>query len=169
MEKITTDINPKAIKELMKPYISYFFFSIGFALLMALVYVLVSFSDNSWGNPFHVVLIVLTSMIFLFSFLFLATYSGSIKRASLIERTMVYEFLDEHFIVEGFKGDEKLEEAKHLYSETQGYRLSKNYIFLLLDAGGFLPITRSEELISFLKGKGIKETKSFAAKAKKKK
>lgn len=168
MEKISTDINSKAIKELMKPYISYFFFGVGFSLLMALVYVLVSFSDNSWGNPFHVVLIVLTGVIFLFSFLFLTTYSGSIKRASLIERTMVYEFLDEHFIVEGFKGDEKLEEAKHLYSETQGYRLSKNYIFLLLDAGGFLPITRSEELISFLKEKGIKETKSFAAKAKKK-
>ena len=168
MEKITTEINTKAIKELMKPYIGFFFFSIGFALLMGLVYVLVSFSDNSWGNPFHVVLIVLTGVIFLFSFLFLSTYFTTVKRASLIERTMVYEFLDEHFIVEGFKGDEKIEEVKHLYSETQGYRLSKNYIFLLLDAGGFLPITRSEELISFLKEKGIKETKSFAAKAKKK-
>ena len=168
MEKITTKVNVNAAKELIKPYINYFFFTLGFALVMVGIYVLVSFSDNSWGNPFHVVLIVLTGVIFLLSFAFLGTYHNVVKRASYTERTVIYDFLDEFFLAEGFKEDEKVEENKYFYENVQGYRLSKNYIYLLMDFGGFLPITRSEELISFLKEKGIKETKSFAAKAKKK-
>lgn len=126
------------------------------------------FAFNDFGSVVNVVSIVTAILSLAFALVAFRSYKRAINYAREYVRTLTIEFLDDCMTSEGYKGGEKISEGKFFYDDALAYKISKNYVFLMLKNNTFLPLNKTEEIINFLKEKGLKETKSLVVKKKKK-
>mgnify|MGYP002868507777 CR=1 FL=1 len=161
MDKITTVINEKAVKEYLSPLVKFIIFCfVGFIIFIALYFIFAIISNN-WLDPLHYVFIAVALICLVGAFIFLFKYLKSINLVKKHQTTLNYEFFDDYFIFISSNENRKVDERKIFYSDLVSYRESKNYYFLMLNDNNAFIINKNEEVIKLIKEKGISKTRNI--------
>ena len=164
MEKITTILDGKVTKELVKHHIAEGIVGIIFGLLVIAAYITMSIIKKDWLDALFVVLLALGAIVLCFGILLVGISSISIKKSSEFKRKLVSEFADEYFTYDLYRENEKVEQGKIYYVDLMGYKQTKHYLFLGLKNNNYIGINKVEGLVEFVRSKGLKEIKSFGRK-----
>lgn len=168
MKKSTVIVNDKVSKELNVGYLrgAIVFLVCGLFLVGMFIGFGLAFNDfGSVANIVSAVTAIISLALFIVTF---KSYRQTVNNARFDVKTVNIELLDEYMTAEVFRKEEKIQESKYYYCDVFGYRVTDNYVFVLIKTNSFLPLNKTEEIINFLKEKGLKETKSYVAKNKKK-
>ena len=159
MEKITTESNGAAAKELYFSGIALTVFSIVFAFICAGIYVGFSLWNNNWFNPINFVVLIMGVIILFFAIMMLINITRAISKTEKLKHTLVEDFQDEQVVIEAYRNGEKIQELSFAYDDIKGMLESKNYVFLKTKNSMNIPVVKSTEIIQFLEGKGVRRDK----------
>lgn len=157
MEKVTTIIDEKANKELLKPIrILTWVLALlgGFCVGYYFMYSIIS---QRWSEAINIILCIVGVVFISFGFFFDYRITKAIKLAKTNPITTVTEFNEDHLMMESYKNNEKIGESKVDYKSFKRYTVKANYVFLTYQNNSTFAFTKSDELVEFLSKTGIKK------------
>ena len=95
------------------------------------------------------------SFTLVLSFILLIQILAYVGKCRQIDSQVETEFFDDHLVIRSFVSGKKTLESKVAYRQIGFFKVSKDYVFAYLQTKEALPLNRSEQLISFLIGKGV--------------
>lgn len=155
MEKCSVTINKELVNELTKKNL---ILALAVVIGSFLVVVGVTIYLILSTNYFFIAVIAIFGFLFAFGLVLLFFIIRNRKSASKKNTRIDTEFFDDYFISNSFNEENaKIQEVKLFYKDMLNLKVTKNYIFFFLDGRSVWPLARSEELLEFLKSKGIKQ------------
>ena len=155
MEKISTTVNEKTIKELQKKRQITVLIAFCFGPICIGLYVLFGFLNSSWNNVLNMILLVLGAFLIALSILieFQLQKRALVYKKNAYEST--YEFFDDHILLTAYHNGEQFEQQNIKYKDLYGYYETANYVVLKLTDFHSLPINKVSGLTDFLSNKGV--------------
>ena len=95
-------------------------------------------------------ILIILSAVLIFQIL---SYGNKCEKA---KSEIEIEFVEDHLIVRSFANGEQVLERKIFYGQIGFYRVTKDYVFAFLGRNEALSLNRSDKLIAFLEGKGVR-------------
>lgn len=163
MKQIKTIIDQNSTKEFIQGNFIFALASLGFALVIVALYVVFGIINHSWTDPVQIILLVLAAVLIVLSIIMIVAHLKAMNKMKGYVRTIIYDFLDDVISFEIYRDEEKIETGKIYYQDFLDYKVSKHYVYLRLRNNTWLAINKEEELISFIKNKGIQKHKLFSS------
>lgn len=157
MEKVTTIIDEKANKELLKPTRILTWVLSGLGGFGVGYYFMYSIISQRWSEAVNIILCIVGVVFIAFGFFFDYRITKAIKLAKTNPITTVTEFNDDHLVMESYKNNEKIGESKVDYKSFKRYTVKANYVFMTYQNNSTFAFTKSDELVEFLSKTGIKK------------
>ena len=157
MEKVTTVIDEKANKELLKPTRILTLVLAGLGGFGVGYYFMYSIISQKWSEAVNIILCIVGVVFIAFGFFFDYRITKAIKLAKTNPITTVTEFKEDHLVMESYKNNEKIGESKVDYKSFKRYTVKANFVFMTYQNNSTFAFTKSDELVEFLSKTGIKK------------
>lgn len=157
MEKVTTVIDEKANKELLKPTRILTWVLAGLGGFGVGYYFMYSIISQKWSEAVNIILCIVGVIFIAFGFFFDYRITKAIKLAKANPITTVTEFNEDHLVMESYKNNEKIGESKVDYKSFKRYTVKANFVFMTYQNNSTFAFTKSDELVEFLSKTGIKK------------
>ena len=164
MNKITTEVNVKAVKEYLFPSVKFIIFCFSGVIIFVALFLIFSFISKNFLDPLHYVFIAVALICLIGGIFFLFKYLKSLHLVKKHQTVLTYEFFDDYFLFESFNENRKVDTRKVYYTDLINFRESKNYYFLMLNDNNAFIINKNEEVTRIIKEKGIIKAKSVIMK-----
>ena len=159
MEKIETNIDDKLIKEAYRPLYRLSIIAIAIALAFVVFYVVFSILNKNWFDALNLVALSVSFVLVICAIYLLIRIHQMIKKEQAFSRKAIYELFDEYVTYEVYRNNEKIESGKAYYRDLQGYRESKNTVFLIMRNNSYIAIKKVDGLVDFIKSRGLVKKK----------
>jgi len=154
MEK-QTRVDGRCVKEYFKGQTIVWLIILCAGFSYCAIYTVVSIIKGNWNSPGFGIAIFFGILVLVFSIVYFVRIHKAIKMANDHAFDACYEFNDDHFFRKTKMKEEQISESKINYSDIVCYKISKNYIYLVLFNKSYYPVDRDNSLEEFLTSKNI--------------
>lgn len=153
MEK-QTRVDGRCVKEYYKKHIIVWLVFLCIGVIYCAAFIVGFIIQREWNTEFGIAIIagVLTLVL---SLTFFIRIKKAIKMANDHAFDALYEFNDDYLVRKATVNDKQVSESKINYSDIVCYKVSENYIYLVLFSKSFYPVDKDDQLESFLVQKNI--------------
>ena len=154
MEK-QTRVDGRCVKEYLKGQTIVWLIALCAGFSYSAIYSVVRIINGNWNTPDFGIAIFFGILVLAFSIVYFVRLHKAIKMANDHAFDAYYEFNDDHFLRKTKMKEEQISESKINYSDIVCYKISKNYIYLVLFNKSYYPVDRDNSLEEFLTSKNI--------------
>lgn len=157
MEKVTTVVDEKAIKECYKSSRILCYVLAGLGGFGVGFYFMYSIMTQKWIEPFNGILFIMGIVFIIVGVILDGSISKAIKAVKANPATTITEFKEDHLFMEAYRNGEKVSEGKEEYKMFKHYIVKTHYVFMYTKTNVVYTFTKSDELVEFLSKTGIKK------------
>ena len=167
MKKDTVLINEKVVGEHLKPVFNFALFCFIAAVVFFALMIVFSILNNNWLEVSTIIFAIVGALCLFAGLFAIINYVKGINIAKTHASKMDYEFFDDHLSYVTSRDDRVIQQGDIPYQNLAGYKETKNYVFLAIKDNSFLAFNKSEDILSFVKEKGLVRIKTVQASRKK--
>ena len=157
MKRIETEINKKCTLALMER--NFIFVAVSGVVGLALValYFIFGALNNEWAFGWYIAMLIVGILVLAFDGILLYNIIKNVNLASKDPYTIGVTFKDDFLVMDMTKDKQQYQQARIAYKDIMAFNVTKEYVFIRVNKTSSIPVLRSEEVVNFLKEKGIRK------------
>ena len=154
MKKLTR-VDGRCVKEYFKKQTIFWLIFLCATVIYCMAIIVGTIIQKKWNTTEFGIAVFCGIFALIISSIFFFRINKAVRMANDHAFDALYEFNDDCFLRKAIVNDEQVSESKISYSDVVCYKVSENYIYLVLFSKNFYPVDKDDQIESFLVQKNI--------------